>query len=168
MGMILSDAMMAASPPIFEARSGPLNSLGDTGFRVLAGILIVGFTFTGTVFTLLGAWPVMVFGAAEAGLVIGLLALYRSHAAHSVETVTLAEGRLTIRRREGRQREEVSFDPFWARLRWVESRLFVAHRGAVVEIGRFLAPAEREDLARCLEAVLLRYREPVFDNPQLR
>ena len=159
---------MAQSPLIFEARSAPLNSLGDQGFWIVAVILVAGFSFTGTVFTILGAWPVLVFAGAETILVIAMLALYRSQARSSAETVTLVEGQLTIHRREGRRREAARFDPFWARLRWREERLFIAHRQASIEIGRFLAPEEREDLARSLEAVLRRYREPVFDNPQLR
>ncbi|UPY38165.1 DUF2244 domain-containing protein [Sediminicoccus sp. KRV36] len=159
---------MPNSPTLFEARSAPLNSLGDRGFWIVAGILLAGFTFTGTVFTLLGAWPVLVFAGAETLLVIGMLALYRSQARSSAETVILVSGRLTIQRREGRRREQASFDPFWARLRWEETRLFIAHRGAAIEIGRFLTPEEREDLARTLGEVLRRYRDPVFDNPQLR
>jgi len=159
---------MAETPTIFEARSAPLNSLGDTGFWIVAGILVAGFTFIGTVFTILGAWPVLVFAGVEAALVIGMLALYRTHARSSAEVITLASGRLTIRRREGRRREEARFDPFWARLRWQETRLFIAHRGAAIEIGRFLTAEEREDLAQNLDKALRRYREPVFDNPQLR
>jgi uncharacterized membrane protein len=159
---------MPETPTLFEARSAPLNSLDERGFRVLAGVLLLGFTFCGTVVSLMGAWPVTAFAGAETVLVIGLLALYRSWARGSGETVTLMEGRLTIRRREGRKREEASFDPFWARLYWEEKRLFVGQRHDVIEIGRFLAPEEREDLARVLEKVLHRYREPVFDNPQLR
>ena len=40
--------------------------------------------------------------------------------------------------------------------------------GAAIEIGRFLTPEEREDLAQSLGEALRRYREPVFDNPHLR
>ncbi len=159
---------MPETATIFEARSAPLNSLGDQGFWIVAGILMAGFTFTGTVFTILGAWPVLIFAGAETLMVIGMLALYRSQARGSSEVVTLASGQLTIRRREGRRREEARFDPFWARLRWEESRLFIAHRGAGIEIGRFLTPEEREDLAQSLGEALRRYREPEFDNPQLR
>lgn len=159
---------MTETATIFEARSAPLNSLGDRGFWIVAGILIAGFTFTGTVFTILGAWPVLLFAGAETLLVIGMLALYRSQARSSAEIVTLASGQLTIRRREGRRREEARFDPFWARLRWEETRLFIAHRGAAIEIGRFLTPEEREDMAQSLGEALRRYRSPEFDNPQLR
>ena len=159
---------MPQSPTLFEARSSPLNSLDTRGFQIVSGLLILGFTFSGTVFTLMGAWPVLVFAGVETLLVIGLLAGYRRHAARSLETVTLSQGELTIRRRDGKRREEASFDPFWARLRWEDTRLFVGHRSRVIEIGRFLTPEEREDLAQNLTDVLRRYREPVFDNPQLR
>ena len=159
---------MPESPTLFEARSTPLNSLDERGFRIVAGLLILAFTFSGTVFTLMGAWPVMAFVGAETLLVIGLLFSYRRHAARSLETVTLSEGRLTICRRDGKRREEASFDPFWARLRWEDTRLFVGHRSAAIEIGRFLTPEEREDLEQSLNAVLRRYRNPVFDNSQLR
>lgn len=159
---------MPESPTLFEARSAPLCSLNERGFRILAGLLVLGFAFSGTVVTLLGAWPATAFAGAEVALVLGLMALYRAWARGSGETVTLMEGRLTIRRREGRRREEASFDPFWARIRWEGSRLFVGQRREVIEIGRFLGADEREDFARVLEAALRRYREPVFDNPQLR
>lgn len=159
---------MPESPTLFEARSAPLNSLDARGFRILAGLLLLGFTFSGTVVMLLGAWPVTAFAGAETTLLLVLMALYRGWARGSGETVTLIEGRLTIRRRDGRKREEASFDPFWARLRWEGTRLFIGQRRDVIEIGRFLAPEEREDLARVLEKVLRSYREPVFDNPQLR
>jgi len=159
---------MPESPTLFEARSTPLNSLDARGFRIVAGLLILAFTFSGTVFTLMGAWPVLVFAGVETLLVIGLLVGYRSHAARSLETVTLSEGALTIRRRDGKRREEATFDPFWARLRWEDARLFIGHRSQAIEIGRFLTPEEREDLAQSLTTVLRRYREPVFDNPQLR
>lgn len=159
---------MPETPVIFEARSAPLNSMGEQGFRIVAGILLAGFTFTGTVFTILGAWPVLVFAGAETLVVIGMLALYRRHARRSAEIITLSSAQLVIRRREGRRSEEARFDPFWARLSWEEQRLFIGHRGTAMEIGRFLTLEEREDLARSLGESLRRYREPVFDNPQLR
>lgn len=159
---------MPETPALFEARSAPLSSLDARGFRIFAGLLLLGFTFTGTVVTLMGAWPVTAFAGTEAVLLLGLMALYRRRARGSSETVTLLEGRLIIRRREGGRREEASFDPFWARLRWEGTKLLIGQRQRAIEIGRFLAPEEREDLARVLESALRRYREPVFDNPQLR
>lgn len=160
---------MARSPTLFESRTTPLQSLGLTGFRIVAGVLLLGFAFTGTVFTYLGAWPVLGFAGVETALAIGLLALYRHHAQRSAESVVLTEGQVVVTRREGRRREEASFDPFWARLSWEEERrLYLGHRTRRIEIGRFLAPDDKRELERGLDAALRAYRAPVFDNPQLR
>ncbi|MCW8086835.1 DUF2244 domain-containing protein [Sabulicella glaciei] len=160
---------MPHSPALFEARSAPLLSMDERGFRLVAGLLLLGFTFGGTVCTLMGAWPVTVFAGVEVALVILLLATYRTRAATSAELVMLTEGRLLVRRREGRRQMQAEFDPFWARLAWDgEGRLVVRHRARSVEIGRFLPPEEKRALEAGLAAALRRYREPVFDNPQLR
>lgn len=159
---------MVKAHPLFEARSTPLNSLGERGFRIVAALVCVAFLGTGLFFTLMGAWPVLLFAGAETVLVLALLALYRRHAAHSAELVTLQAGAIWVRRREGKRVEEARFDPFWARLRWEGPRLLLGHRESSIEIGRFLAAEEREDLARQLDSALRAYREPRFDNPQLR
>ena len=64
-------------------------------------------------------------------------------------------------------------DPYWARLRLEErhgrvSLLLLRQRQRDVEIGKLLGEEQKRDLATALEAALRRYREPVFDNPQLR
>lgn len=160
---------MAGSPALFESRTRPPQGLHDLGFRIVCGVLLAGFTFIGTVFTLMGAWPVLVFAGVEIGLAIGLLALYRLQARRSMEWVMLEEGRLLVRRQEGGRRLEAEFDPFWARLGWDgEERLLLRHRSRAVEIGRFLPPDDKRALERALAEALRRYREPVFDNPQLR
>ena len=160
---------MGDIPTLFEARSAPLQSLSAGGFRIVAGVLVAGFGFTGTVFSILGAWPVLPFAGVETALVLGLMVLYRRHAGRSAELVVLTEGALRVTRREGRRCEEASFDPFWARLSWEdERRLFLGHRARRIEIGRFLPPEEKRELERALDAALRRYRAPVFDNPQLR
>jgi uncharacterized membrane protein len=159
---------MVKAHPLFEARSAPLSSLDARGFRILATLVCAGFAATGVLFTLMGAWPVLIFAGAEAVLVVAMLALYRKGAARSAELVTLSEGSIAVRRREGKRLESASFDPFWARLRWDGPRLLLGHREASIEIGRFLALEDKQDLARQLESALRAYRNPRFDNPQLR
>jgi uncharacterized membrane protein len=44
----------------------------------------------------------------------------------------------------------------------------IGQRGQESEIGLYLNEDEKRDLARALTAALGRYREPRFDNPQLR
>jgi uncharacterized membrane protein len=159
---------MQDAPPIFEARTAPLDSLGPRGFRIVAWLLGGAFAATGVVFALVGAWPVLLFAGAEGLLVLGLLALYRRTAARDSEWVTVADGRVRVRRRRGRRVETLELDAFWARLAREEGRLLLGQRDRRIEVGCFLGPEEREAFGAELEAALHRARNPSFDNPQLR
>ena len=81
---------------------------------------------------------------------------------------------IKVRRTDTRgRREELEFDAYWARVSLEErpgtaSRLLLTERRRGVEIGGLLGDAERRELAAMLSDALQRYREPVFDNPQLR
>ena len=167
--------MSATSPAIlFEAHSTPPLALGDKGLLLLAGMLALGSLVTGTLFLVLGAWPVLGFSGTEGLLVIGLLLLYRRRACRRSELVLLTEEALTISRRDNKGRAQViRLDPYWARLRLEDrpgrvSALHLVQRGAAVEIGQLLGEDDKRDLAEALGAALTRYRSPVFDNPQLR
>ena len=162
----------SAETLLFEATSRPQQSLNRTGMKVVAGVLALGFGLSGVLFTLLGAWPVLGFAGGELALVLGLFLLHRAHSRRQVERISLSNGQLRIRRTDGRgQRHEAVLDPYWARVRIEEghaTRLLVGHRGRESEIGVYLNEDEKRDLARVLGAALARYREPRFDNPQLR
>ncbi|MDO9710777.1 DUF2244 domain-containing protein [Paracraurococcus lichenis] len=167
---------MSAHPDriLFEAICTPARSLGRRGMLAVAGLLLVLSLGIGFAFSLLGAWPVLGFTGLESGLVLGLMLLHRRWAARSMEVVLLTESSLTIRRTDAHgRREALELDPYWARLRLEErpgrvSLLLLRQRQRSVEIGRLLGEEQKRDLAAALEAALRRYREPVFDNPQLR
>ncbi len=160
---------------LFEANCVPRPSLADRGLLLLAGFLALGSLITGGLFLVLGAWPVLGFTGTEAALVIGLLLLHRRRALRRREQVTLtSEGQLIIRRRDHRGRpQELHLNPYWARPR-LESRpgrtsaLLLQQRGLAVEIGALLGEEQKQSLAQALTTALRNYREPVFDNPQLR
>ncbi len=175
------DGPITAAPPgpepepvVFEAVCTPPAGL-SRGAMLLLG-LAVGLLSgaVGLLFTLLGAWPVLGFVGLEAGLVLALLALHRRGSRRAMEVLQLAGGRLSIRRTDWRGRsEEIALDPYWARLTLEErpaqvSRLLLRHRRREVEVGALLGEAQKRDLAVALSEALRRYREPVFDNPQLR
>ena len=161
-------------PVLFEAICTPSRSLGPRGMRLVAAALLGGSAVTGGLFLALGAWPVLGFTGLEAVLVLGLMGLHRRWSRRSMEMLVLTGDRLTIRRTDGRgRREEVSIDPYWARLRLEErpgrvSLLVLRQRGRAIEIGRLLGDEQKRDLAGALGDALRRWREPVFDNPQLR
>src|SRR3954452_7047054 len=162
------------APVLFEAVCTPARSLGRRGMMVLSLALGGLSVATGGLFLVLGAWPVIGFSGAEAALVLGLVALHRRWSARAMEVLVLTERLLTISRTDARgRREELALDPYWTRLRLEErpgrvSLLVLRRRGEAIEIGRLLGEAQKRDLATALDAALRRWREPVFDNPQLR
>ncbi|SFK50319.1 DUF2244 domain-containing protein [Falsiroseomonas stagni] len=167
--------MSAASDPIlFEAVSTPPRSLSDRGMRWLVVLSCLGAAIPAVLFTLLGAWPVLPFLGIEVLLVLFLVTLHRRWTKAAREVVRLTEGRLLVSTADGRGGRRVTeFEPYWTRVALEEEvegspRLLLVQRGRRVELGGFLAPEEKRDLARALSAALSRYRNPVFDNPQLR
>ena len=167
---------MPAQPDaiLFEAICAPSRSLGRRGMRIVAAALVCASAAIGGGFLLLGAWPVLGFTGLEAGLVLGLMGLHRRWSRRAMEVLILTSDRLTIRRTDRRGKPEVfSIDPYWARLRLEErpgrvSLLVLRQRGHAVEIGRLLGDGQKRDLAEALGLALQRWREPVFDNPQLQ
>ena len=160
-----------AQPLIFQATSRPQQSLGGTGMKVMTLVLALGFGLSAVLFLILGAWPVLAFAGGELLLVLGLFALHRARAGRCIEQVSLDGGRLRIRRVDGSGPGLVAeLDPYWARVLLSPDggRLLVGHRQQKVEIGLFLNADEKRDLARALSQALRQYREPRFDNPQLR
>jgi uncharacterized membrane protein len=161
-------------PILFEAICTPARSLGRRGALVVAGAVLSASLAVGVVCSLLGAWPVLGFTGLEAALVLGLMALHRRWAARSMEVLVLTGGSLTISRTDARgRRESLALDPYWARLRLEErpgrvSLLVLRQRQRSIEIGKLLGEEQKRNLAEALDAALRRYREPVFDNPQLR
>lgn len=164
----------APAPVLFEALCTPPRSLGRQGTLLVCLFMLAGACLTSVLFIVLGAWPVLAFTGGEVLLVMLLFLAYQRWSRRSMELVVLTEGRLTIRRADHRgRREELVLDPYWARVALEErpggvSALLLRQRKDAVEIGRLLGDDQKRDLAEALAAALRRYREPVFDNPQLR
>lgn len=161
-------------PVLFEAVCTAHQSLGDRGMRAVAFVVVAASGAIGALFLALGAWPVLGFTGLEAVLVLGLLSAHRRGGRRAMEVLVLAGDRLVVRRTDARgRRQEVAFDPYWARVSLEErpgtvSRLVLTERRRGLEVGGLLGEAERRELAAMLADALRRYREPVFDNPQLR
>jgi uncharacterized membrane protein len=140
----------------------------------VAAFLVAASAAVATLFLALGAWPVVGFAGIEVLLVLGLLHLHRRGGRRAMESLVLAGGRLVVRRVDARgRREELAFDPYWTRVslqerRGTVSRLLLTERQRAIEVGTLLGDAERRELASMLADALRSYRDPVFDNPQLR
>lgn len=161
-------------PILFEAVSTPSQSLSARGMRLLCLFSGVGALVPGTLFLLLGAWPVLGFLGVEVFLVLSLVALHRRWSAAAREVVQLTEAGLRIETANGRGGHRVTvLQPYWTRVRLEEvpgsiSRLTLVQRRRRIEVGCFLSDPEKRGLATALQAALDRFRNPRFDNPQLR
>jgi uncharacterized membrane protein len=157
-------------PVLFEAVSTPAHSFHRGLFLLLVGITLAWSIVGGTVFLLLGAWPVFGFLGVESLLALGLVLLHHRRAGRAREVVRLAEGRITVRRVDSHgHRTEASMDAYWAQVELTERQgLALVRRGQRIAVGIYLSETEKEDLAGALREALAAYRRPVFDNPQLQ
>jgi len=160
-------------PILFEAVTSPPAGLSARGLRWVCGLAAAAAAVPSVAFALLGAWPILGFLGVEVVLVLGLLALHRRWQSARIETVVLTGDRLRVLRRDRGREERAELEAYWARIALDAPGdrapvLVATARGRSVEIGRYLAPEEKRALGEALEAALRRYRDPRFDNPQLR
>jgi uncharacterized membrane protein len=147
-------------PTLFEARLKPHRSLTPQGFALLM-IVLGGISFAvGTVFLVMGAWPVFGFFGLDV-LVVWLAFRANFRAARTYEDIHLTPHRLLVRQVSARgEARETEFNPRWTRLEKNEdetygvTRLALISRGIGLVIGAFLPPVHRGQLARALSAAL--------------
>jgi uncharacterized membrane protein len=164
---------MDAEPCFFEAVVVPHRSLSRRGLRILIGSLLTLSLCSTTVFWLLGAWPVAGFNGVEITLALVLLR-YNNRAARANEVILLsATAQRVVRTAADGRRTEQEMSPAWLnvvvqdRPGRVPGLLLVSH-GKSLEVGASLGEPEKLDLAEALRQALHRWRNPAFDNPQLR
>jgi uncharacterized membrane protein len=158
---------------LFEATVRPHRSLSRKGVLIAIGFMLAcSLTITSMMF-LLGAWPVIGFNGADIMLAVFLLWL-NIRAARAAEVITLSDLTLRIVHTDIRGRSRsCSLPPYWLNVVLEERagtvpKLVLAARGSRTEIARQLGEAEKRDLAVALTQALQRWRQPRFDNPQLR
>jgi uncharacterized membrane protein len=158
---------------LFEAVIVPHRSLSPRGLAILLGVIATLCGLTALRFWLIGAWPVIGFSVLEVGLALWLIWL-NAHRARASELVLLTEDALRIVRTDANgRRQERSLASAWLNVVLEEApgrvpRLVLAARNVREEIGLVLGEAEKRDLAAALDAALHRWRNPIFENLQLR
>jgi uncharacterized membrane protein len=157
----------------FQAVIVPHRSLSRRGLRLLMTGICVLCGVNAAVFVHIGAWPVGGFTGVELVLAAVLLRI-NARGARASELVLLTDRELRIVRTDvkGTRREQV-LSPSWMSVRLEDRpasvpRLWLVAGGRQEEVGRSLGEAEKRDLAEALGAALHRWRNPRFDNPQLR
>ena len=151
----------------FDAILHPHASLTPRGFFLLmATVGLISFC-AGIAFVLAGAWPVVGFFGIDVVLVY-LAFKFNFRDARRYETLQLTNTTLTVERvAPSGKRERWRFQPYWLQVEIEdyptdESALTLRSHGRVVEIGSFLTPDEKIDLANALRNELkkLRARKP--------
>jgi uncharacterized membrane protein len=158
---------------LFEAVVKPHRSLSRRGLFTLIGCMLAGSLCVTSLMALLGAWPVIGFNGADIALAVFLVWLnVRAGRAH--ETIMLGEAALYVTRTDARGRiVQFVLPPYWLNVVLKERpgtvpKLLLAARGQVTEIARYLGEDQKRDLAAALTHALHNWRNPLFDNPQLR
>jgi len=149
--------------PVFEALLYPHRSLGRKGYAILlAGTAAIVFLY-GIVFLVIGAWPIFGFLGGEWLL---FWVLFRKHhrGDDRAERIRLYADALVVERFDRRgQTVTERLQPYWLnvileRAEEPDNALYLRSHGRSIEVGGFLAPQERRDLAAELRAVLDRHR----------
>jgi uncharacterized membrane protein len=168
------DAASASSNNLlFEAVVAPHRSLSRRGLFTLIGCMFAGSMCVTSLMFLLGAWPVIGFNGADIALAVFLLWL-NVRAARAREFVVLTETSLKITQTDiNGKKSSISLQPYWLNITLEERagtvpKLLLTTRGRHYEIARQLGEAPKRDLAAALTRALHKWRNPVFDNPQLR
>ncbi len=158
---------------LFEAVVAPHRSLSRRGVVTLIACMAAGSLTVTSLMFLLGAWPVIGFNGADITLAAFLLWL-NVRAARARELVTLTDTALKITRTDIHgKKSSFSIQPYWLRVSLEERngtvpKLLITARGRRYEIARQLGEDPKRDLAAALSRALQQWRNPVFDNPQLR
>ncbi|MCA1857732.1 DUF2244 domain-containing protein [Massilia oculi] len=108
------------------------------------------------VFLLRGAWMVLAFALLETAAVGAALFHYSRHALDH-ERIVLDAGGLMVEHADGTRCFVVRLDPAHARVELaagLRSLVVIEARGQRAEIGRYLTPSARLELARSLRAAL--------------
>ena len=131
---------------------------------LMGAICLVSFG-TGTLFYMLGAWPVIGFMGLDVALIYIAFKL-NFRALRLYETVDLTQDALTVVRVAPSGRSQSwNFNPYWVRLSVKprmgrSSELSIASHGQRLVFASFLTDEEREDFASALASALADARSP--------
>jgi uncharacterized membrane protein len=126
---------------MFEAEVKPHRSLSRRGLGLVIAGMCLGSLLVTSLMAWFGAWPVIGFNGADLLLALVLIWL----------NVRAAWAHVVLEERSG-----------------TVPKLLLTTRGTSCEVARQLGETEKRDLAAALSRALQRWRNPSFDNPQLR
>ena len=167
----MDELSQAHDAPLFDARLNPHRSLGPRGFRALMIATFAASALLSLPFYLMGAWPVVGFmGLDVLALYLAFRVNFRSARAYEELRLTPLELLFARVSRRGARREW-RFNPSWVRFERIEheefgtQRLSLISRGRSLEVGAFLGPDQKAELATRFSRALAQARlGPRFSN----
>jgi len=160
----MDELSQAYEAPLFDARLNPHRSLGRRGFRTLMMATFAASALVSLPFYLMGAWPVVGFmGLDVLALYLALCANFRSARAYEELRLTSLELLFARVSRRGARREW-RFNPSWVRFERIEheefgtERLSLISQGRRLEVGAFLGPDQKAELATRFSRALAQAR----------
>ncbi|MEM7568694.1 MAG: DUF2244 domain-containing protein [Pseudomonadota bacterium] len=158
----------SATPSFLDVSLRPNRSLTPTGFAWLMGTLGLISAVAGVWFVLKGAWPIMgFFGLDMALLYWAFKVSYRR--GELTERIRIDDSAMTVQRMApGRQDKHWSFHPSWVRVDMQRpdehsAQLHLRQQGQDLEIGAFLPPKERSEVASQINDGLEKRRRALLD-----
>ncbi len=147
-------------PTLFSAIVTPHRSLSGAGFVMVMTFLAGTSLVVGTVFLIIGAWPVFGFFGLDVVLLYwAFRANYRTAAAYEQVTVTPSELRVRKVSHRGAV-SEWALNPLWVKIdrefheEFGIVRLFLVSQGRQLPIASCLGPGEKESFAAALATAI--------------
>lgn len=148
-----------SGPEHFEATLYPNQSLGDTGFALLMGGIVLVSGLVGAGFALAGAWPVTGFLGLDV-LLLYLAFRWQFRQSRRADMIRIDETGVTVQRiAPQRQAQSWHFDTAWVQVVQEDRALKLRSHGKDLVIGSFLTADERRTLARALRSAIQNQRD---------
>lgn len=153
---------------VYSTRIAPHRTLTPRACNLFILLFGAGTFALSLPFFFMGAWPVAGFMGLD---VLALYVAFRAslHSARAYETLDLTPLELVlVKTGASGQRAEWRFDTYWVRLEqqthaeFGTLRVSLVSRGQSVEVGSFLGPAQKAELAKELARALAAARRPDF------
>ena len=156
--MIESDCDASTGSRRFILRPNASLTARQVNLFLAAAAAVMGSIAAG--FAVLGLWPVLPFSGAE-WLLLAWCFRESVRNGSACEVITIDAATVLVEQGRGRPNQTHRFQRAWVALEWIApgipghpSELVFRLHGRRVVVGRFLAEAEREALARELQKIL--------------
>ena len=139
----------------------PHRSSSERAIRIVTLFVLFLFIPTGTVFLIVGAWPVFGFMGLEVAALIFALR-YNHKVGSSFEAITISERAFKVSKVDHwGKRKHWTFQPQWLQVRMDDAsrQLIAGTHGKRVVLGKFLNDGEREELCGVLKEEIRRLQD---------